>query len=345
MRLMIKSLLAASATAMAAAMVAPIAMAEPPETDYEPPRMADGTPDMQGFWTNASLTTLEKPENLPIVVPEKQAMMMAGMVEASAEADNAPTDPDAPALEAGGAGVGGYNRFWMDFGSSLAKVRGEYRSTWIVDPADGMVPYTEKGAEMRAARRDEQRENYDNPEVRAAAERCTVGFGSTGGPPMLNVLYNNNYQIVQAPDKVAIVVEMNHQTRMIRINEEHRPKVMDQWLGDSIGRWDGDTLVVETTNFEPDIALRSATRHQLYMSPDAKVTEHFTRISEDEIFYEFWVEDPEIFTQTWKGEMILRKSEGPIYEYACHEANYSLPGILAGARREEAEAAKASGSE
>ncbi|WP_370234044.1 MULTISPECIES: hypothetical protein [Henriciella] len=344
MRLTLKSLLAASATAMAAAMVAPAAMAEPPETDYEPPRMPDGTPNMQGIWTNASLTTLEKPDGMAVVVPEKQALIMAGMVEASAEADNQPTDPDAPALEAGGDGVGGYNRFWMDFGTSLAKVRGEYRSTWIVDPADGKLPYTETGRKLAEERLAEQRENFDHPEVRAAAERCTVGFGSTGGPPMLNVLYNNNYQIVQAPDKVAILVEMNHQTRMIRLNEEHRPDVMDQWLGDSVGYWDGDTLVVETTNFEPDISLRAATRHRLYMSPDAKVTEHFTRISGDEIFYEFWVEDPEIFTQTWKGEMILRKSEGPIYEYACHEANYSLPGILAGARREEQEAASAGGS-
>ncbi|WP_233355716.1 hypothetical protein [Henriciella litoralis] len=344
MKLALKSLLTASATALAVAVAAPAMMAEPPQTDYEPPRMPDGTPDMQGYWTNASLTTLEKPDNLPIIVPEKQAMMMAGLIEASAEADNAPTDPDAPAYEAGGAEVGGYNRFWMDFGSALAKVRGEYRSTWIVEPADGKLPYTEAGRKMAEDRLNEQREDYDNPEVRAAAERCTVGFGSTGGPPMLNVLYNNNYQIVQAPDKVAILVEMNHQTRMIRIDEEHRPEVMDQWLGDSVGSWDGDTLVVETTNFEPDISLRAATRHRLYMSPDAKVTEHFTRISPEEIFYEFWVEDPEVFTQVWKGEMILRQAEGPIYEYACHEANYSLPGILAGARREEKEAATAGGS-
>ena len=341
----VKLILATSAAAMAMALTGPgAALAEPPETEYEPPRMPDGTPDMQGYWTNASLTTLEKPDNLPVVVPEKQAMMMAGMVEASAEADNQPTDPDAPALESGGEGVGGYNRFWMDFGSSLAKVRGEFRSTWIVDPEDGKLPYTEKGRQLAKDRLAEQRNDYDNPEVRAAAERCTVGFGSTGGPPMLNVLYNNNYQFVQAPDKIAIVVEMNHQTRMIRLNEEHRPDMMDQWLGDSVGTWQGDTLVVETTNFEPAISLRAATRHRLYMSPDAKVTEHFTRISDKEIFYEFWVEDPEIFTQTWKGEMILGKTEGPIYEYACHEANYSLPGILGGARREEREAAKAGGS-
>lgn len=343
---LIKSLVASTAAAMALALAAPSeAFAEPPETDYEPPRMPDGTPDMQGYWTNASLTTLEKPDNLPVVVPEKQAMAMAGMMEASEKAANQPTDPDAPALEQGGDGVGGYNRFWMDFGSSLAKVRGEYRSTWIVDPSDGKLPYTEEGRKLAEDRLAEQRNNYDNPEVRAAAERCTVGFGSTGGPPMLNVLYNNNYQFVQAPDKVAILVEMNHQTRMIRLNEEHRPKVMDQWLGDSVGHWDGDTLVVETTNFEPDISLRAATRHRVYLSPDAKVTEHFTRISDEEIFYEFWVDDPDVYSQTWKGEMVLRKTEGPIYEYACHEANYSLPGILAGARREEREAAKTGGSE
>ena len=334
-----------SSSALAVALIAPAAFAEPPATDYEPPRMDDGTPDMQGIWTNASLTTLYKSGDQPLVVSEKAAMAMAGMVEASAEADAKPTDPNDPAYAAGGPEVGGYNRFWMDFGSALAKVRGEYRTAWIVDPPTGDLPYTEEGKAKEVARLEEQRNDFDNPEIRAAAERCTVGFGSTGGPPMLNVLYNNNYQIVQSPDLVAITVEMNHQTRMIRIDEEHRPDVMRQWLGDSVGHWDGDTLVVETTNFHPDISLRAATRHRLYMSPDAKVKEAFTRIAPDEIFYEFWVNDPEIFTQEWKGEMILRQAEGPIYEYACHEANYSLPGILAGGRREEAEAAKNGGSE
>jgi hypothetical protein len=152
---------------------------------------------------------------------------------------------------------------------------------------------------------------------------------------MLNVLYNNHIEFYQKPDRIAILVEMNHNTRMVRINEEHRPDAMRQWLGDSVGHWEGDTLVVNTTNFHPDNSPRSAIRHYLYLSPDAKVEERFTRVSDNTILYEFTVEDPEIFTQPWKAQMPLWKAEGPIYEYACHEANYSLPGILAGARREE----------
>ena len=314
---------------------------------YEPPRTADGHPSLEGTWTNASLTTLERPSQFPnLVVDEKSAVAMAEFRRQMTEQGSQPTDPDAPAPESGN-NVGGYNTFWMDPGDRVAKVDGEYRSSWIVDPADGKLPLTAKGKEMLTTTAGEESlfDDFDNPEVRSAGERCTVGFGSTGGPPMLNVLYNNHYQFVQTPETVAIRVEMNHNTRLVRLADEHLPGSMPGWLGDSVGNWDGDTLVVKSTNFHPGNTLRTAIRHRLYLSPDAEVVERFQRVSDDEIFYRFTVTDPEIYTQPWTGEMVLTLDDKPMYEYACHEGNYAMPGILAGARRQEKDGQSAGGSE
>ncbi|MGH1421043.1 MAG: hypothetical protein ACRBEQ_04435 [Hyphomonas sp.] len=316
------------------------------DPNYEPPRMADGTPSLQGIWTNASLTVLERDAPFEaLVVPEAVAVAVETGAMAMKNADNAPTDPDAPAPEAGGAGVGGYNTFWMDYGTKVARINGEVRTSWITEPENGKLPWSKYGTEHLANLRKSFGENMNDPEIRSSGERCTVGFGSTGGPPMLNVLYNNNYQIVQEPDTVAILVEMNHNTRLVRIDDEHRPANMQGWLGDSVGKWEGDTLVVHSTNFHPGNAYRGAIRHRIYLTDDAEVIERFTRVSDEEIFYEFEVTDLEIYDQTWKGEMTLRAAEGPIYEYACHEANYSLPGILGGARKAEADAAAAKAKE
>ena len=242
--------------------------------------------------------------------------------------------------------VEAYNNFWMDPGTKYAAVNGEYRSSWIVDPEDGKLPYSEAGRKRMSERMGRARSggSADNPEQRSSGERCTVGFGSSGGPPMLNVLYNNHVQFFQAPDVVSILVEMNHNARMVRIGGAHREDAMRQWLGDSVGHWEDDTLVVETTNFHPDHSMRGSTRHFLYLEPDTEVEERFTRVSDDVIFYEFTVTDPDLFSQPWKGEMPLWKTDGPIYEYACHEGNYALPGILAGARKKEADAARVSAS-
>ncbi len=337
-----KNLIASAAACAALCAAGTLAAADEP---YEPPRMPDGTPDMQGVWTNASITVLERPAGLDKLVlsdAEAQGVLKATDEFFNISEDLEPTDPDAPALAKGDdsiRGAGGYNTFWTDFGSQMGMVNGEWRSSWIVEPENGKLPYSAEGG-ARAMKYASRYRSFDGPETRPAAERCTIGFGSTGGPPMLNVLYNNHYQIVQTPETVGILVEMNHNTRLVRINGEHRPKAMRGWLGDSIGRWDGDTLVVETTNFHPDASMRGAIRHRVFMSPEAKVTERFTRVSDGEIFYEFTVDDPAIYRQPWRGEMTLRQAEGPIYEYACHEANYSLPNILAGARREEAAAAE-----
>ena len=341
----LKKGLTASASALLLAMSATPALAQmaeaPPSWDenYEPPRMADGTPSFEGVWSKASLTVLERtPQFEDLMIAPAVARAIESGSAARMEAANRPTDPDEGAPEAG-QNVGGYNSFWTDMGDRIGVVDGEYRSSWIVDPADGKIPYTEAGQAEAFAARDEARNNFDDPEVRMSGERCTVGFGSTGGAPMLNVLYNNHVQFFQDEDVVSILVEMNHNARMVRMNAEHRSPEMRQWLGDSIGHLDGDTLVVETTNFHPSNSSRSAIRHYLYLQPDTLVEERFTRVADDVIFYEFTVTDPDLFTQPWKGEMPLWKTEGPIYEYACHEGNYSLPGILGGARREEAMAA------
>lgn len=302
---------------------------------YEPPRLADGTPDLQGIWTNVSLTTLtRRPFFDSLTISPEEAEKLAARQAARAEEDLKPTDPDAPPPEAGN-NVGGYNNFWTDGGESLAMIDGQYRTSWIVDPADGQLPYSEAGRKRFESEQYEARNNYDGPEIRPMPERCIIGFGSTGGPPMMNVLYNNNYQIVQTPEAIAILVEMNHDARIIRMNEDHLPESMRKWLGDSVGRWDGDTLVVETKNFDPGESLRLYFDQSFYISPEAVITERFTRIADDELFYEFIVEDPSIYTQRWRGEMVFKATNGPIYEYACHEGNYALPNILGGARAAE----------
>lgn len=348
----LKNALAATAAGIVM-LSAPAAIAQdaepagPPAWDpnYEPPRMPDGTPSFAGIWSKASLTVLERvPQFSDLEVSPAVAIAIEQGREAQMEASRQPTDPNEGAPEAG-AGVGGYNTFWMDPGAHFGVVDGQIRSSWIVEPADGKIPYSEEGRAEAMAAREEARENFDDPEVRMAGERCTVGFGSTGTPPMLNVLYNNHVQFFQTPDTVSILAEMNHNARMVRIGEEHRGPALRQWLGDSVGHWEGDTLVVETTNFHPSNSVRSAIRHYVYLQPDTMVEERFTRVADDTIFYEFTVTDPDLFTQPWRGEMPLWRTEGPIYEYACHEGNYSLPGILAGARRQEALAAEAAEAE
>jgi hypothetical protein len=299
--------------------------------EWQRPRMAWGAPDLQGTWTNATITGLERFDEVEklVLTPAEAREIENATADLYASIDDVPEGE----LEAG-ENVGGYKSFWMDPGKRLARVRGEIRSSLIVDPDDGKVPYSWRGRAQLVKRFWELR-NADDPETRLLGERCIVGFGSTGGPPMLPVLYNNHYQIVQSPGFVLILVEMNHDARIIRMGGKPRPDVIRPWLGDSIGHWEGNTLVVETTRFNPGQSFRGSLRHIVYMSSDAKVVERFTRIGEKEILYEFSVEDPTAYTQIWRGEIPMREAEGQIYEYACHEGNYSLTGILAGAREED----------
>jgi hypothetical protein len=299
--------------------------------EWVAPRLSWGAPDLQGTWTSATITGLERPDEIEklVLTPEEARAIETGNADFFASVD------EVGELEAG-EDVGGYNTFWMDPGKRLAVVDGEIRSSLIVEPEDGQLPYSWR-AWIQLGRRFLQLRRADDPETRLLGERCIVGFGSTGGPPMLPVLYNNHYQIVQSPGHVVILVEMNHNARIVRVGGEHLPTEIRPWLGDSVGRWDGDTLVVETTHFNPGQSFRGSLRHVVYMTPEARVEERFTRVGPKQILYEFSVDDPGAYTQVWRGELPLLAADGQIYEYACHEGNYSLTGILAGARQEDAE--------
>ena len=293
-----------------------------------------GDPNLQGVWTNASLTTLERPdyfESLEISDDEAMAARQSSE-EFNQTLDNPYAQGETP--ESGGD-VGGYNVAWMDPGSDFFKLNGKYRSSIITYPESGKLPrrLTRWAIEGPSIYRMFTR--ADHPEERSLGERCVVGFGSSGGPPMLNVLYNNHYQIVQSPGYVMIMVEMNHDARIIRLNSDHNPDNMKPWLGDSVGWWEGQTLVVKTKNHHPQQKFRAAIRHQILMMEGAEVTERFTRVSKDEILYQFEVNDKRAYRDVWKGEMPLRSTESRIYEYACHEGNYAMANILAGARAEE----------
>ena len=289
-----------------------------------PPRTADGHPDLQGTWTNATLTPMERPA-------EFSGKQFLSDAEARAyekkdlEVNNI-DNPEAPLLaRAGSAETGGYNNLFIDRGSELARVDGVKRTSLIIDPPDGKVPpLTEQTRQPRSRGLD----RYDRVEDRPLAERCILGFGSTSGPPMLPVLYNNNYQIVQTPDAVMILVEMVHDVRIIRMNGTHLPANVRQWLGDSIGHWDGDTLVVDTTNFTDKTRFRGS-------SENLHVIERFKRIDTGTILYRVTIDDPSTYTKQWTLEYPFRATAGPVFEYACHEGNYAMPDILGGARKAE----------
>ena len=304
---------------------------------WRAPRTEHGHPDLQGVWTNATITPLERPDRFGdrLVITEEEARELEGAEAAyNAEAD-APSDLSKPAPATCRSGSGptcGYNNFWIDRGSQVATVNGERRSSLIVDPPNGKAPLRPERRQYMTERANRMRQNFDGPEARPLGERCLLAFGSSSGPPMLPVLYNNHYQIVQTKDAVVILVEMVHDARIIRLDGRPAPAKAPKWMGDSVGRWDGDTLVVETTNFTAHESFRGAT-------PQVRITERFRRAAPDRIEYQFTVEDPNAFTQAWSGEIPFHRTEDPIYEYACHEGNYALPGILAGAREEEKAAA------
>lgn len=315
--------------------------------DYEPPRRPDGTPDFQGVWTNASLTNMTRSEEFDdLVIPQEKVEEITynSYYNRRLREDNEPTDPSEGAPTDGNTQKG-YNNFWIDPGSTYAQIDGEYRSSWIVEPENGQVPLSREGrmARARLFRQSGGEEGeggsggrYDHVEMRPLGERCLISFGSSAGPPMNNVMYNNHYQFVQTPDHVAINVEMNHDVRIIDINGKHDHDNIREWFGSSVGHWEGDTLVVETKNVHPI----QETRGRYPLSPQGKVIERFTRISDEEMLYEFTMDDPQYYSQQWKGEMLFTKDDERIFEYACHEGNYALPGILAGARAEEREEAK-----
>tara|TARA_B100002051_G_C16730217_1_gene637796 strand:+ start:1025 stop:2026 length:1002 start_codon:yes stop_codon:yes gene_type:complete len=310
---------------------------------YEPPRTESGKPDLQGYWTNASITTMQRSRELAdfgLTIPFDEVARLTNNNHQNvrqATDDNQVQGqlPDGTDLARGR----GYNAFWVDPGTQFGNVRGEYRSSWITFPDDGRIPYSEQGNQQRRAAY-EKFSGYGGPEGAPLAERCLIGFGSTSGPPMNSVLYNNMYQIVQTEDYVMILVEMVHDARVIPINGDHRPKAIEQWMGDSIAWWDGDTLVVETVNLHP----QQKARMMASLSDQGRIIEKFTRYSDQQIFYEFEVIDPVFYTESWGGEISFNSTETKLYEYACHEGNYGLQGILGGYRRQEMDAEAEAGS-
>jgi hypothetical protein len=312
-------------------------------------------PELTGIWTNASLTGMTRPRGVEqLIVNAEQAEQIAA---GTSIAGIAPGDFDesAPENTASGAppagsidfGLRGYNSFWTDPGSSLALVKGEFRTSYIVDPPSGRVPRSETPKVVFQDRGYGRRYltgegGNEGPEALPLAERCLLGFGNTAGPGMMGTLYNSTYQFVQTPDYVLIDVEMVHDARIIptfdsaaQARASHRPDVFNAWLGDSVGWYEDGTLIVETININPAQMEQSS----VAISADGKITERFSRYSDDEIFYTFSVEDDNLYTQPWTAELSFYTTEGPVYEYACHEGNYAMPGILAGARLLESEAA------
>lgn len=308
-------------------------------------------PDLTGIWTNVSATKLTRPAGVKrLILNENEATNVArglpvyGIPRDVIESDDY-TDVTEGAPEAGGEdfGVRAYNAFWMDPGETLALVKGEYRSSYIVDPDNGQIPRRPETVRKRAgsSRYITGIGEAAGPESLPINERCLIGFGNTGGPGMLSVMYNNNYQFVQTADHVMILVEMVHDVRIIptfdseeKARANHRPEAIKPWLGDSVGWYEGGTLVVETINLHPLQAVSSS----IAVTDQGRIIETFERYSETEVFYTFTVEDDTLYTQPWRAEMSFHTTDGPIYEYACHEGNYALPNILRGARLEEGKA-------
>jgi hypothetical protein len=291
------------------------------------PRTPDGHPDLEGVWTNSSLTPLER-------IPQFEGKQTVTEAEATAyekqnlEQNNRDRRDGGAEADVGRA----YNELWFDRGSRLARVDGSVRTSFIVDPPDGKIPPLTPEAQkrMEAVRAHARLHPADEPKDRSLAERCV--YWATSGPPMLPGPYNNLYQIYQTPQYVMIQSEMIHETRVIPLDgRPHLAANIRKWMGDSVGHWEGDTLVVDTTNFT-----------DLNPFPGAQnlhVIERITRTDEDTILYEFTVEDPGMWTRPWSGEVPIKKLSGQLYEYACHEANYGLANTLRGARVAEAEAA------
>ncbi|HVS15381.1 MAG TPA: hypothetical protein VMV46_15750 [Thermoanaerobaculia bacterium] len=353
-----RTLASALALLAAGALLAPVAAHAQGARDggADIPRMPDGRPDLSGTYDLATLTPFTRPaeygDRLTLSDEEAGSIAEARAREVAAGARESDPNRDAPPEggdgSVGAAGnVGGYNDFWIARGEGAFQLDGKWRTSILVDPPNGQLPPLTEEARARQAERgrsfrrqndgeawwiDEESGPYDDPEIRGLAERCLLGFGSTAGPPMLpNYFYNNLKRIVQTEHHVMILAEMIHDARIIRIADEHDPPELRKWVGDSVGRWEGDTLVVETVHFgdTPSFSRGSASM---------RVVERFSRIDDETIRYHFTVEDPTVWTAPFSGEMPWPATEDRVYEYACHEGNYALGNILRGARLLEAEA-------
>ena len=303
------------------------------ETEWEVPRTPDGRPDLQGIWTNQSMTPTQRRGDQGLVyTPEEVAEIERGYADREASAAQA-SDPNRPPPEPKNtiSVADSYNDVYFQRGNGVAVVYGEPRTSLITVPSNGRIPPRTPEARARRAESREARGQfgqYDHPELRPLAERCLTSYGSPAGPPMLPTgLYNSNYIIVQTPDHVLIMTEMVHDARIIRIGDGPKlPPHIRPWMGDSWGHWEGDVLVVETTNIHP---------LQPYSSAEMKVTERFSRMRENAVLYEFMVDDPSTYAEPWGGQIPMTTMPDQMYEYACQEGNYALSAVLSGARYQE----------
>jgi hypothetical protein len=293
----------------------------PAAKSWTPPKTADGQPDLQGYWTNATLTPLERPPQLAgkATMTAEEAAAYVKQIREQGNRDRRGGSAETDVGEA-------YNDFWFDRGT---KIVGSLRTSLIVDPPEGKIPALTPEAQQRvdAARAYVREHPADGPENRGLAERCLIW--ATAGPPMLPGPYNNAYQIVQNRDYVVILTEMIHDARVIPLDARpHLGSGVRQWMGDSRGHWEGNTLVVDTTDFSGKAPFRGSDQN-------LHLVERFTRSEANTLQYEFTVNDPSAFTKPWTAQIPFARAEGPIFEYACTEGNYAMTDILAGARAQE----------
>ncbi|HEY6362913.1 MAG TPA: hypothetical protein VIX63_17525 [Vicinamibacterales bacterium] len=308
-----------------------------PTTKWSPPRTADGQPDLQGVWDFGTLTPLERPAALGDKQFFSDEEAAAFEREENRRQNRDLVDPAKGGINYPPGGVVPYNEYWYERGSTVTASK---RTSLIVDPPDGrlppLTPQGRKAAELRAASdlNDQLgRPRADSYTDRTLPDRCLLGFNA--GPPMTPGAYNNNVQIFQTARHVAILSEMIHDVRSVPLDgRPHLRPHVRQWKGDSRGRWDGDTLVVDTTNFQRETSLRGSTA-------STHLVERFTRVDADTLLYEFTVNDPTTWTRPWTAAVSMKKIAGPIFEYACHEGNYAMFHILGGARASEKAAAPA----
>ncbi len=321
---------ARSTTGLALALVGLLVLPALTLAQGDAPQTAWGAPDLQGVWDFRTITPMERPEDLgdKAFLTEEEA---AQREQAAVTRDIELWEADARRTEAGGS-VGGYNNFWMDRGT---RVIGTRRTSLVIDPPNGRLPaMTEAGQARRAAGRgsfsDQIQASYTDF---SNADRCLMGFNA--GPPITPGGYNQNVQIFQTPSHVVLLTEMVHTVRVVPLDGRDRlDGSLAQWSGDSRGHWDGDTLVVETANFDVDRNWRGA-------SADMRLEERFTRVDDGTLEYEYTVIDPETWVAPWTVNLPMVRSDLPLFEYACHEGNYSMETMLTGARTDEAAAAAA----
>ena len=301
---------------------------------YDAPQTSFGVPDLTGIWTVQTATPLERSLNYKDLIATPAELAARRERQRAARATVVAPPPDG----SGANDLGDVGQEQSEFGdenNELTVVSGERRTSIITSPSDGRLPYTAAGRrQVEVTRRNDPHE-FDGPEHRSASERCLASPNGQAGPPMLSGPDNAKIEIIQTRDNVAILSEMIHDLRTARVAGAHAAIRLHPILGDGVAHYEGDTLVIETVDQSPLTTVRENGASLLLIPPTAKVTERLRRISENEIDYQFTVEDTSFYSQPWIGELILRRSAKPIFEYACHEGNYALANILSGAREQE----------